>query len=154
MAGWGEKFNKMTQTAISKTKEATEITSLTMEIASFNKNLKEIATKIGQYVLENDLLLEEEAIAEWIEEAKVVKANIEAKQQKILEVKNMQICSGCGAEVSRDSKFCDKCGTELIKVEVVPEEEAEVIVEKKCQNCGASLAVDSVFCGECGTKQE
>ena len=152
MANWSEKFNKMTQTAISKGKEVTEITRLNMEIASLNQNLKEIATKIGQYVLEHDLLLEEEAIAQLIKEAKEVKANIEASQKKILEAKNVQICSGCGAEVSKNSKFCDKCGTELIKVEIQPEE--EVIVEKKCQNCGTLLDVDAVFCGECGTKQE
>lgn len=152
MANWSEKLNKFTQTAISKGKEVTEITKLNVEVVSLNQNLKEIATKIGQYVLEHELLVEEEAIAELMQQAKEVKANIEANQKKILEAKNAQLCSSCGAEVSKNSKFCDKCGAEIIKVEVQPAE--EVVVEKKCQNCGALLAIDAVFCGECGAKQE
>ena len=58
MAGWSEKFNKMTQTAISKSKEVTEVTRLNMEINSLNQSIKEIATKIGEYVLKYDLLRE------------------------------------------------------------------------------------------------
>ena len=150
MAGWGEKFNKMTQTAISKSKEVTEVTRLNMEINSLNQSIKEIATKIGEYVLKYDLLREEEAVAELIEQVETIKANIEANRQKILEVKNIQICPGCGAEVSRSSKFCDKCGTELMKVEA---EKVEEVVQKTCTNCGASLEDDAMFCGECGTKQ-
>ena len=151
MANWSEKFNKITQTAISKGKEVTEITKLNVEVVSLNQNLKEITTKIGQYVLEHELLLEEEEVVTLVNQAKEVKANIEATQKKILEAKNAQVCSSCGAEIAKNSKFCNKCGAE-VKVEVQTEE--EVIVEKKCQNCGVVLEADAAFCGECGTKQE
>ena len=152
MANWSEKFNKLTQTAISKGKEVTELTKLNVEVVSLNQNLKEITNKIGQYVLEHDLLLEQEEVVTLVNQAKEVKANIEATQKKILEAKNAQVCSKCGAEVSKNSKFCNKCGAEVVKVEVQPAE--EVVVEKKCQKCGTLLAVDAVFCGECGAKQE
>ena len=46
MANWSEKFNKLTQTAISKGKEVTEITKLNVEVVSLNQNLKEITNKI------------------------------------------------------------------------------------------------------------
>ena len=128
MASWSEKFNKMTQTAISKGKEVTEITKLNVEVVSLNQNLKEITTKIGQYVLEHELLLEEEEVVKLINQAKEVKANVEATQKKILEAKKAQVCSSCGAEVSKNSKFCNKCGAEVVKVEV--QEELEVIVEE------------------------
>ena len=122
MANWSEKFNKLTQTAISKGKEVTEITKLNVEVVSLNQNLKEITMKIGQYVLEHDLLLEEEEVAKLINQAKEVKDNVEATKEKILEAKKTQVCSSCGAEISKNSKFCNKCGAEVEKVEVQPEE--------------------------------
>ena len=122
MANWSEKFNKLTQTAISKGKEVTEITKLNVEVVSLNQNLKEITMKIGQYVLEHDLLLEEEEVAKLINQAREVKDNVEATKEKILEAKKTQVCSSCGTEISKNSKFCNKCGAEVEKVEVQPEE--------------------------------
>ena len=129
MANWSEKFNKITQTAISKSKEVTEITRLNVEKMSLNQELKEVTFKIGEYVLENNLLLEEEVIGQLMEQVNSIKANIEENQKKILELKNAQVCSSCGAEVAKTSKFCDKCGAKLMELKVEPEVE-EVKVEE------------------------
>ena len=150
MAGWGEKLNKMTQTAISKSKEMAEITRLNVEINTFNQNLKEIATQVGEYVLENGLLSEDETVKGLLEQVVALKANIEADQKKLLEAKNISICSKCGAEVSRNSKFCDKCGNEMVIVTETTEEQAQ----NTCKNCGNPLDEGALFCGNCGTKQE
>lgn len=151
MAGWGEKFNKMTQTAISKSKEMAEVTRLNMEINTYNQNIKDISTKIGEYVLENGLLKEDETVAAFIEQVAAIKSNIEANQAKMLEVKNISICSKCGAEVQKTSKFCDKCGNEMPKAEEAPAAEP---VQNVCKNCGQALDAGAAFCGNCGTKQE
>ena len=103
--------------------------------------------KIGEYVLQNKLLLEENEILEVIEKAIAIKESIMEDKRKILEIKNIQICFNCGTEVAKSSKFCDKCGTELLKVELKLE-------QKKCLNCGQILDENAVFCAECGTKQE
>lgn len=46
-------------------------------------------------------------------------------------------CPNCGNFVSSTSKFCNECGTKIIK-------------EKKCLRCGNILGENDKFCGQCG----
>lgn len=52
-------------------------------------------------------------------------------------VEGMLKCSQCGAVVSKDDKFCNKCGNKMVK-------------EKKCLRCGKILSESEKFCSECG----
>lgn len=149
MAGWSEKFNKMTQSAISKSKEMAEVTKLNMEISTLMQNLKEVQIQVGAYVLENGLLTEDEKIGEWAQKAASINVNIEANQVKVQDIRNINICSNCGAEVSRSSKFCDKCGNEMVRTAL-----GTVTEGKVCKVCGAPVEEGSAFCGNCGTKQD
>src|SRR3954469_4784960 len=45
-------------------------------------------------------------------------------------------CTGCGADLPADAKFCLQCGT--------PQ-------RATCASCGLSLPAGAKFCGECGT---
>ncbi len=47
------------------------------------------------------------------------------------------VCPSCGAVLSFDSKFCNKCGAKVISV---------------CPGCGAPLTPGSKFCSQCGTQ--
>lgn len=128
MASWSEKLNQMTQSAISKSKEVAGITKLNVENGTLNQNLKNIYTEVGRYVLEQGLLTEDETVAEWASKAAALKADIEANEEKIRSLKNVNICPGCGAEVPKTSKFCSKCGTAIvIKTSEPVEEEKEII---------------------------
>lgn len=49
----------------------------------------------------------------------------------------MIVCPNCKKQLSADAKFCDHCGTNLVR---------------KCPNCGAAVKPDSAFCSECGGK--
>ena len=101
MAGWGEKFNKVTLSAISKGKEVAGITKLNMEISSLNQALKEAQAQVGAYVMEQELFAEDETVAQLCEKARKVQADIAADQEKLKALKNVQICPACGAEVPR-----------------------------------------------------
>lgn len=46
------------------------------------------------------------------------------------------VCPSCGAVLSFDSKFCNKCGAKLTSV---------------CPGCGAPVTPESKFCSQCGT---
>ena len=50
-------------------------------------------------------------------------------------------CPNCGAEVKRDQKFCEECGTDLSKW-------------KRCPSCGAFLEQEAVFCPECARVEQ
>lgn len=147
MANWGEKLNKMTQSAITKSKEMAEVTRLNMEINTLQQNLKELYANVGEYVLTNAVAAGDSTIAEYAAQMTAIKQNIEVNEEKVKEIRNINICPNCGAEVSRTSKFCDKCGTEMVRVSLEP----EVLV---CKNCGNPIDKDALFCGSCGAKQE
>ena len=77
-------------------------------------------------------------------------------------------CSGCGAELPPNSKFCSECGAKaeppLAENEMIcPQCKARVAKGKfclecgaslvaKCSNCQAELPAGAKFCLECGTK--
>ncbi len=48
-------------------------------------------------------------------------------------------CSECGADTPEESRFCYKCGHQIICV-------------NRCGNCSAELPADAVFCLQCGHK--
>ena len=114
MASWSDRFTQMTQSAISKSKEVAGVTKLNMEISSLNQEIKNIQTQVGAYVLDNGFLMENQYIADWAEKVKGFKAEIEAKNEKIMELKNVTVCTKCGREVSRSNRFCEHCGAEII----------------------------------------
>lgn len=152
MAGWGEKFSKITQSAVSKSKEVAEITKLTLNSNSLEGEIKTVTDQIGEYVVANHLLAEDEIIGQKLNQIEELKEAIAANEARIREIKNINVCSVCGAEVSRTSNFCDKCGAPMKKEE--PETEEAPVTEKVCVKCGASLAVDAAFCPNCGEKCE
>lgn len=117
MAGWSDKVTQMTQNAISKSKEVAGVAKLNMEISSLNQEIKNIQLQAGAYVLDNGFLLANPYIADWAEKVETLKTEIEEKNEKIMELRNVVICTGCGKEVSRSNRFCEHCGTEIaIKV--------------------------------------
>lgn len=152
MAGWGEKFSKMTQSAVNKSKEVAEITKLTLSNNSLEAEIKNVSDQIGEYVVANNLLADDEIVGQKLNQIVELKAAIDANNAKIRELKNIAICEACGAEVPLTSNFCDKCGAQMKKPEPVVEEAP--VTEKVCVNCGATLSVDAAFCASCGTKCE
>ena len=153
MAGWGEKFSKMTQSAVNKSKEVAEITKLTFSNNSLEAEISTVSNQIGEYVVANNLLLDDEIVGQKLNQIAELKAAIEVNNAKIRELKNIAICEACGAEVPFTSNFCDKCGAPMKKPEPVVEETPAPEV-KVCVNCGKELPLDTVFCSDCGTKCE
>ena len=154
MASWTEKLNQMTQSAISKSKEVAGVTKLNLEISSLNQNLKNIQTEIGAYVLENGLLKEDASVGEWAAKVAAYKAEIEANNEKICDLKNVSICPGCGAEVARTSKFCDKCGTAIVIKSAEPENEDEVVVDASYSTAEEAQSPEAECCCEAETVSE
>lgn len=149
---WGEKFNKVTQSAISKSKEVSEVSRLNKEIEAVRQQVRGMYTQVGEYVMTNGLLLEDETIQGFVKQMEDFDRIIAEKEEKIREVRNVTICPKCQAEVERTSKFCSKCGALLVTEETAAQEEAPAT--KICKNCGSTIDADAVFCGSCGAKQD
>lgn len=149
MAGWKESVGRFAQNAVSKSKEMAEITRLNMEISNQEQRLRELYGQLGQYLVENaDLVPADRQDAQaLLQEVAQVKAGIEASKATLLEVRNVNICPGCGAEVSRSSKFCPSCGAQMDRSVMERLNQAPV-----CPSCGAELEPGAAFCGNCGAK--
>ncbi len=202
--GWGDKFNQLTKTAVSKSKEVAEITRLNMEISSSEQKMKELAAQIGMivaaqgmrqnrrffvpyllalagltaafYVMSalcadpgvmtmrgfayvmvmmqigmivagQSLLSDHEEIAGLAEQVRALQEAVARNQSLIQEIRNINICAQCGAEVSRTSKFCDKCGSPMDRSALESADAAPV-----CPACGEPLEPDALFCTNCGAK--
>ena len=141
--GWGDKFNQITKSAVSKSKEMAEITRLNMEISNNEQKLKELAVQVGMSVVDRKLLAELTVQIETLHEA------ITKNQSLIQEIRNINICANCGAEVSRTSKFCDKCGNPMDRSALEASAASAVPV---CPECGEQLEPGALFCTNCGTK--
>ena len=144
MAGWGEKFSKMTQSAVTKSKEVAEITKLTLNNNSLEAEISTVSNQIGEYVVVNNLLIDDEIVGQKLNQIAELRASIEANNAKIRELKNIAICEACGAEVPLTSNFCDKCGAQMKKPEPVVEEVPAPEV-KVCVNCGKELPLETLF---------
>ena len=159
MASWNERINQMAQRTISKSKEVAGVAKLNLEISTLNQNIKNIQNEVGAYVLENGLLLDDSSVAEWAAKVASLKAEIEANTEKIHDLKNVSVCPGCGAEVSRTSKLCDKCVTAIVIKVSDPVEPDETVVdasysdaqpesEEEPEVCCAESAEEGVFGSE------
>lgn len=149
MASWKENVSRMAQNAMVKSKEMAEITRLNVEISNLEQKLRENYSKLGKYVIDNPALLvgsEDETVTQICQAVAEVKEKLAQGQQQILDIRNVNICSNCGAEVNRTSKFCDRCGTAMDRLAL---QQSEQFV---CPGCGEPIDSDAVFCGNCGAK--
>ena len=86
--------------------------------------------------------------------------NIRAKEREIANLNSLLSdledkipCPQCGELVTKDARFCDKCGTRIVR----PEKETENVKAERvtvCKKCGAELVDAARFCDKCGAKLE
>lgn len=64
----------------------------------------------------------------------------------------MPFCTNCGNEMNDIAKFCDKCGTQVIKKQEPKTEEKATNTRKvkKCPACGEIIPTYTVICPSCG----
>ena len=115
MAGLREKIEKIKRGVIRKGRDYKKIADLNVEIGDFHQDINDVLVEIGEYVIENELLKEDANIQEWMTQIVFIREKIETKRERILEIKNVSICSRCGAEYPRTSTVCTKCGNEMGK---------------------------------------
>lgn len=96
-----------------KGKDIVEITKLNSQINTEKENIKALYLKIGEEVYQAYKNGGESAYAELCGQIAEIDAKIQELSNKVLELKNASKCPSCGAEVTKETAFCPKCGTKL-----------------------------------------
>ncbi len=147
------------KTAVKKSEDMVEVAKLNKSITNEEDRIKLTYIEMGKIIYskyENNEVIEDELI-EFCNKIDEFHDNISSIKQKIAEIKNVKVCSNCGAEIELATEFCVKCGS---KQEIVHADKNEVeqsqkgIIDKPkfCPSCGKEIVGDSKFCQECGAK--
>lgn len=140
-----EFFDKLTKKASETYKGAAEKTGkiakeakLKLKISDNKSKINDIYEEIGKKVYQKHSSNEDLCIKQDLEEecARIdeLSAEIEGYHKEILELSNEKACTNCGEHMSKDAKFCPKCGTEQPEIKEEPAKEVEVIDDNQEDN--------------------
>lgn len=144
----GKKISDASQNVAQQTKNFADTTKLNSAISDKEKKISSLFLSLGQAYYEghkDDAGAEQKEI---IDEINGLYAEIADNKEQIKQIKGVEKCPKCGADVPLNSTFCSVCGT---KIERAVEEKKEEI-GRKCPKCGATVADGDSFCNACGTK--
>ncbi len=151
-------FNKVGETITNKGKDVTkkvkdiaEIGNLNGQISVQEEIIQNLYFEMGKMFYEDNKEKEDTPYQEKCQQIKEAYGEIDRLKTAIQNLKGIQVCPKCGAELKGDAVFCSMCGEKVnVDPEVVVEEEEEEI--GYCSNCGNKLEKEAVFCTKCGTK--
>lgn len=147
-------FDRVRGTVEEAGKNITTVASDNIEIVKCNSairacdaKIREIYTEIGERYYKSDEDVTKEEFSDLFKKIQNQENEKDGLKKKLQDLKGVEICSSCGREVSRGSKFCEWCG---FPVEAKKASNSRMV----CPKCHAALNGNEIFCGECGTKIE
>ena len=150
MAFWDnfeKKATDATANVVSKVKGVSDITRLNSMVSEEENRIREIYFKIGQTYVTLHGRDNEAGFADLLNALKASQLKIEQCKQEIMDIKGVQKCERCGAEVAAGAAFCMTCGAQIPKIQPKP----AVNSGRRCKKCGATVAPNARFCTSCGT---
>ena len=148
---------EVSQKTIAKAKELADTSRLNSMISEEEKVIANQYFQIGKLYVSVHKDDFEDDFAGMIGAIAEAEAKIKDFKMQIQDIKGVQRCENCGAEVKKGMRFCTSCGkpTDAAKAAfAVPVTEPTIIVEHNevCPNCGAKVEDGLAFCAECGIK--
>lgn len=135
------------QKTIAKTKELADTSRLNSMISEQEKIINNQYIQIGKLYVSTHKDNFEDDFSGMITAIADAEAKIRDYKKQIQDIKGVQRCEKCGAEVQNGVAFCSACGNAMPKVEAFDTENYE-----KCTHCGAVIQKGMRFCTSCGTR--
>ena len=165
-----EQYIKISRKNIEPQSKNQTVLNLRQDNMKIMQDIDDIFVNIGEAVYTSTNSYSED-IERDIEQISSLKHMINRNKLAHLDERGLMLCSNCGNEISKDSKFCDSCG-----IKIAPQREEKREPENRagreqrdfeeenkgvsanrgniCSNCGIPLNAKDVFCPNCGTKVE
>lgn len=152
MALWdnlSKKASETTAKAAQQMRSLSETSRLNGLISDEEKKINSSYYQIGKLYATMHLSDYEEEFAGMVAAITDAEAKIRDYRKQIQEIKGVQRCENCGAEVPCSAAFCSACGTAMPKVHA-----SESTDYVKCASCGAEVKKGMRFCTSCGTPMD
>lgn len=175
-----EKITSVSQSTVQKAKELSQMSKLNNAIHVAEKQINELYEKIGSEIYKNYSEAPISEVEDYFAKVTNLLQTIEICKTQMEELTPAKTCAKCGAKISKDMIFCDKCVNEsaknesfdtkeqsiaeepvIIEEQRVAEEQAiteeEPVIEENpliCSNCRTENSRDSIFCTSCGQRFE
>lgn len=141
----GKKASETTAKVMQKTQEMTEISRINGLISEEEKKLSGAYYQIGKLYVSVHGSDNEPDFAGMVDTVLESEKKILEYKKQIQDIKGIQRCSHCGAEIPKGVAFCSSCGAPVPNAEnIVPDDSV------RCENCGAMVKRGMRFCTSCG----
>lgn len=141
----GKTVTEVSQKTIAKTKELADTSRLNTMISEEERIITNQYFQIGKLYVSIHRNDYEEDFSGMINAIAEAEEKIINYKKQVQEIRGIQRCENCGAEVPNGAAFCSSCGA------VMPKIQAPVSTDCiKCENCGAAVKKGMRFCTSCG----
>ncbi len=141
----GKMASEATAKAMQKAQELSEISRINSLISEEEKKNNATYYQIGKLYVSVHGSDGEENFSGMVAAVLEGEQKINDYRKQIQNIKGVQRCEKCGAEVARGVAFCSSCGAPMPKVEnLLPD---DVI---RCESCGTMVKRGMRFCTSCG----
>lgn len=141
----GRKVSETATKATLKAHELSEIAKINALISEEEKKINATYHQIGKLYVSIHGSDGEESFSGMVDAVLEGEQKINAYRKQIQDIKGVQHCEKCGAEVVKGAAFCNACGAPVPKAEnSLPNDFI------KCESCGTMLKRDMRFCTSCG----
>lgn len=139
------KASETTAKAMQKAQELSEISKLNGQITEEEKKLNGLYYQIGKLYVSVHGSDDEQDFAGMVSAVLEGEKNVLAYKKQIQDLKGVQRCEHCGAEVPKGAAFCSACGSPMPKSESTVSDDMV-----RCESCGAMVKRGMRFCTSCG----
>lgn len=142
----GKKLSRTGQDAVKKAKDLADTAKLSGQISEKEREVLGSMQRLGERYYALHGTAPEPELAAFCREIAEGRAAIAALREEVRRVKNIKICTGCGAENDYHLNYCGTCGTAL------PEREEPQAKLQQCSACGSAVTEDALYCTTCGER--
>ncbi len=141
----GKKISQTGQSAVQKTKEMADVAKINSVIAEEEKKINSSYAQIGRLYVSIHRQDCEDEFKPLIHSVSESEEKISDWMKQIQDIKGVQRCTKCGAEIPKSAAFCSFCGSAMLTAQ-----EPDDIGGIRCEGCGAVLKQGVRFCTSCG----
>ena len=111
-----ETISKVARNIAKGTNKVVESSKVSIDLLEKKDDLKDKYAEIGKLLADcdNKEIIEKLDVADKINEIRALNNEIVELKIKLSELKNTKKCPDCGANISKNSAYCNVCGSKII----------------------------------------